>query len=35
MGVNPERPMTDIIYLAVTTGFFAVVLYYSRFCGNL
>ena len=35
MGSNPARPMTDLIYLAVTAGFFVLAVYYSRFCGNL
>jgi len=27
--------MNDLIYLAVTAGFFALALGYARFCGNL
>lgn len=35
MRVNPEHPMNDLIYLAVTAGFFGLALCYARFCGNL
>jgi len=27
--------MNDLIYLAVTAGFFVLAASYSRFCGNL
>ena len=35
MVTNPESPMTDLIYIAIAAGFFAVAVYYARFCGNL
>jgi len=35
MEVNPALPMSDLIYLSVTAGFFLLALCYSRFCGNL
>jgi len=27
--------MNDLVYLAVTAGFFGLAVLYSRFCGNL
>jgi hypothetical protein len=35
MGSNPAHLMSDLIYIAVTAGFFALAVCYARFCGNL
>jgi hypothetical protein len=32
---TPTTIMTDLIYLAVTLGFFALCALYARFCNNL